>query len=317
MRAARARLAGAKSLHSLESLAAGWLPGESLRELAALPRKRLRWLPLPLVFWACLNMVFHPGSSCRETQRSIQAWWKRRQRLWLNPCSSAFCAARARLPLDWLRRLWWRAADGLAAAAPTLPGCHGRRVLVVDGTSVTAPDTADNQQEWPQPKSQKPGCGWPLINQAGLFCLSSGALLRAAHGRWKTSEARLFALLRRTLRRGDILVADRGFWSFANLALLPQRGVDLLVRGRYAERIDWRRGQRLGKADRLITLRRPADKDASRVMSARLWQRLPTLITVRQVRVQIIRPGFRPQPLLLITTLLDPVLWPVETLAAL
>ena len=169
MRAARARLTCARSLHSLESLAAGWLPSDSLRELAALPGQRRRWLPLPLVFWACLNMVFHPGSSCRETQRSIQAWWKRRQRLWLNPCSSAFCAARARLPLDWLRTLWWRAADRLAASAPALPGCHRRRVLgspvrqpplatfaasVVDGTSVNAPETYDNQQEWPQPGSQ-------------------------------------------------------------------------------------------------------------------------------------------------------------------
>ena len=332
MRTARARLTGAKSHHSLESLAAGWLPGELLRELAALPFQRLRWLPLTLVFWACLNMVLHPGSSCRETQRSIQAWWKRRGRLWLNPCSSAFCAARARLPMEWLRTLWWRAADRLAASAPTLPGCHGRRVLgspvrqpplfpsaasVVDGTSVTAPDTHDNQQQWPQPGSQKPGCGWPLINLSGLFCLSSGALLRAAHGPWKTSEARLFALLRRTLRAGDILVADRGFWSFANLAFLPMRAVDFVVRGRYAGRIDWRKGRRLGKDDRLITMKRPADKDASRVMSERLWKSLPQTITVRQVRVPMTQPGFRTQSLLLITTLLDPVLWPVETLASL
>ena len=72
MRAARQRLAKAKDLHHLESLAAGWLPAEMLRELASLPLKRLRWLPLPLVFWACLNMVFHPGSSCRESQRSIE-----------------------------------------------------------------------------------------------------------------------------------------------------------------------------------------------------------------------------------------------------
>ena len=72
-----------------------------------------------------------------------------------------------------------------------------------------------------QPGSQKPGCGFPLISIVGIFCLGSGALLRAAHGKWKTSEARLFALLRRILRRGDIVVADRGFWSFANLAFLP------------------------------------------------------------------------------------------------
>ena len=317
MRAVRERLAKAKDLHSLESLASAWLPTEALQELASLPLKRLRWLPLPLVFWACLNMVFHPGSSCRESQRSIQAWWKRRKRNWRNPCSSAFCAARARLPLGWLRSLWWRAADSLATAAPTLPGCHGRRVLVVDGTSVSAPDTHDNQQEWPQPGSQKPGCGFPIINLAGIFCLGSGALLRAAHGRWKTSEAYLFALLRRTLRQGDIVVADRGFWSFANLAFLPMRGADMVVRGRYARRIDWRKGERLGKDDRLITMKRPADKDASRVMSPRLWCQLPQTITVRQTRARSARPGFRTRELLLITTLLDPVLWPVETLVAL
>lgn len=317
LRAARQQLSKAKDLHSLESLASAWLPGESLHELASLPGKRLRWLPLTLVFWACLNMTLQPGSSCRETQRSIQAWWRRRQRVWLNPCSSAFCTARARWPLAWLRRLWWRAADRLAATTPTLPGCQGRRVLVVDGTSVTTPDTFDNQQQWPQPKSQKPGCGWPLINLVGLFCLSSGALLRATHGKWKTSEARLFALLRGTLQRGDIVVADRGFWSFANLAFLPLRGTDLLVRGRYADRIDWRKGKRLGKDDRLITLKRPADKDASRVMSARLWRRLPPAITVRQLRTRLARPGFRPREVLLLSTLLDPVLWPLETLAAL
>ena len=317
MRAARQKLAKVKDLHSLESLASAWLPKETLLELASLPGRRLRWLPLTLVFWACLNMVFHPGSPCREAQRSIQAWWKRRQRNWSNPCSSAFCAARARLPLDWLRRLWWRAADRLASATPTLPGCHGRRVLVADGTAVTAPDTCENQQQWPQPGSQKPGCGWPLIHLVGIFCLGSGALLRAAHGQWKTSEARLFALLRRILRLGDIVIADRGFWSFANLAFLPLRGADMVVRGRYADRIDWRKGQCLGKNDRLITMQRPADKDASRVMSARLWRRLPQTITVRRIRARILRPGFRPQELLLITTLLDPVLWPVETLLAL
>ena len=317
MRAARQRLSKANDVHSLEGLAAGYLPKELLHELASLPGKRQRWLPLTLVFWAFLNMVLQPGGSCRETQRSIQAWWKLRQRVWLNPCSSAFCAARARLPLDWLRRLWWRAADRLMAAAPTLPGCHGRRVLVVDGTSVTTPDTHENQQQWPQPKSQKPGCGWPLINLVGLFCLSSGALLRATHGKWKTSEARLFALLRGTLRAGDIVIADRGFWCFANLAFLPLRGADLVVRGRYADRIDWRKGQRLGKDDRLIILKRPTDKAASRVMSPRLWRRLPLLITVRQLRTQLVRPGFRPREVLLLTTLLDPVIWPLETLAAL
>jgi len=126
MRAARQRFAKTKDLHSLESLASAWLPKETLLELASLPGKRLRWLPLTLVFWACLNMVFHPGSPCREAQRSIQAWWKRRKRDWSNPCSSAFCAARARLPLDWLRRLWWRVPPtGSPRRRPRCPAATG------------------------------------------------------------------------------------------------------------------------------------------------------------------------------------------------
>ena len=114
-----------------------------------------------------------------------------------------------------------------------------------------------------------------------------------------------------------MLFRSRGFWSFANLAFLPMRGVDFLVRGRYAGRIDWRKGKRLGKDERLITMRRPADKDASRVMSARLWRRLPEAVTVRQMRARTTRPGFRPRELLLLTTPLDPALWPVDTLLGL
>ena len=317
MKGAKKKLAGAKKFHSLESLATGWLPAGALAELAALPGRRMRWLPLPIVFWAFLAMVLSPGSSCRESQRSIASWWQRRKRLWRNPCSSAFCMARAKLPVLWLRGLWWKMARALSDSTPYLPGCHGRRVLVVDGTSVNAPDTRLNQAEWPQPKSQKPGCGFPLINILGIFCLSSGALLRAAHGHYKTSEAWMFAILRRFLRKDDIVVADRGFWSFANLAFLVLRGVDMVVRTRYADRVDWSKGKSLGKDDRLITMKRPADRDASRVMSTRMWHRLPKEITVRQVRAKVAVAGFRTKEILITTTLLDPLKWPVETLVAL
>lgn len=317
MRAARERVTASKELYSLEALASRWMPSELLAELESIPGTRNRWLPLRMVFWAFLNMVLHPGAPCREAQRSVQAWWMKLGRNWRNPCTSAFCAARARLPMSWLLRLWMRIADRMAASAPSLPGCYGRRVLVVDGTSVTTPDTADNQEQWPQPSFQKPGCGWPLISIVGIFCLSSGALLRAAHGAWKTSEARLFAFIRRVLRRGDILVADRGYWSFANLAFLPMRGADLVVRGRYAKKVDWRKGKRLGKGDRLVTIRRPADKDASLVMSKRLWRRLPETICVRQIRAYANRPGFRTEELFLVTTLLDSCDWPAATLTRL
>jgi hypothetical protein len=315
MKAARSQAAAHRSVHSLEKSMGRFLPAGVLEDLSRLPGTRVRWLPLTLIFWVFLQMVLCPGSSCREAQRAAQAWWRRQGRCWLNPNTNALCQARARLPLGWLRKVWWRLGDRLCAQAPRLPGCHGRRVLVVDGTTLQMPDTSANQAQWPQLGSQVPGCGFPLVHLVGVFCLSSGALLRAAHGAWKDHEARLFALVRGCLRRGDVLVADRGFWSFANLALLPLRGVDFVVRAKYADKLDWRQGQRLGKNDRLVTMRRPLE--ASRVMKRRFWQRLPERIVVRQVRLHVSQRGYRNQELVVTTTLLDPALWPAEKLAAL
>ena len=252
MKKVRRQVAAHRSLHSLEKTMARFLPAGLLQELGEMPGRRVRWLPMTLIFWVFLQMVLCPGTSCREAQRATQAWWRRQGRRWLNPNTNAFCQARARLPLAWLQKVWWRLADRICAQAPSLPGCHGRRMLVVDGTTVQTPDTTSNQAQWPQVTSQQPGCGFPLVHLVGFFCLSSGALLRATHGAWKDHEMRLFALLRGTLRRGDVLVADRGFWSFANLAFLPLRGVDLIVRAKYANTLDWRQGQRLGKNDRLV-----------------------------------------------------------------
>ena len=294
----RRQVAAHRSLHSLEKTMARFLPAGLLQELGEMPGRRVRWLPMTLIFWVFLQMVLCPGTSCREAQRATQAWWRRQGRRWLNPNTNAFCQARARLPLAWLQKVWWRLADRICAQAPSLPGCHGRRMLVVDGTTVQTPDTTSNQAQWPQVTSQQSGCGFPLVHLVGFFCLSSGALLRATHGAWKDHEMRLFALLRGTLRRGDVLVADRGFWSFANLAFLPLRGVDLIVRAKYANTLDWRQGQRLGKDDRLVT-----DMIRRLMLESSLLQGTPierqsfkgTVDTLRAWRETLAAPGHASQ----------------------
>lgn len=315
MKAARAKLGAQHSLTDLEASAGHLLPREVLGELRFVPGSRCRWLPLIVIFWSFLSMVLNPNMTCREAQRAVQAWWVRQGRIWRSVSTSAFCMARSRLPLTWLRKLWWRLADRLAAAAPGLPGTHGRRVLVVDGTELQCPDTPGCQARWPQPSSQKPGCGFPHILVVAIFCLRSGALLRAVHGSLKAHEARLFALLRVWFKRGDILVGDRGFWSFPNLALLARRGVDSIFRARYADKINWRKGRRLGKCDRLVTMKKP--RTPSRVMTRRLWLRLPEQIELRIVRGQVRRKGWRTETLVITTTLLDAGKWPARELLAL
>ena len=134
-----------ESLHSMERTLSQFVPAEEVEKLGSLPGTRNRWLPLPLVFWSFLQMVMDPNSSTREAQRSIQAWWRQKGRSWSEPSSRAFCEARIRLPLEWLVRVWWKLADRLSAQSPSLPGCHGRRVLAADGTTVLAQDTLANQ----------------------------------------------------------------------------------------------------------------------------------------------------------------------------
>ena len=57
-----------------------------------------------------------------------------------------------------------------------------RPVRLVDGATVTLPDTADNQELYPQPCSQQPGLGFPLCRLVGIICLASGVVLNAAMG---------------------------------------------------------------------------------------------------------------------------------------
>ena len=52
-----------------------------------------------------------------------------------------------------------------------------RSVRIIDGTTVTLPDTAENQAVFPQQRSQKPGLGFPICRIVGITCLSSGAVL--------------------------------------------------------------------------------------------------------------------------------------------
>ena len=95
----------------------------------------------------------------------------------------------------------------------------GHRVRVVDATGLTLPDTPENQQAFPQQKSQKPGCGFPLITVSlAFFSLATGLLTSWVKGCWTQSEIFLLQSLWRELRAGDVLLGDRGFSGWAVLA---------------------------------------------------------------------------------------------------
>jgi hypothetical protein len=161
-------------------------------------------------------------------------------------------------------------------------------VRLVDGTTVGLADTAANQAQYPQSRSQKPGLGFPLCRLVGMVCLGSGALLDAAIGPYQGKGGDERALLRSlldTLKCGDVLLADAYFATYFIFCELAVRGVDAVFEqhGSRQRATDFRRGQRLGPRDHLILLQKPRTKP--HWMSQAEYEQAPESVTVRELRV--------------------------------
>ena len=195
---------------------------------------------------------------------------------------------------------------------------QGRRVYLFDGTTVTMPDTPENQAAYPQVYNQKPGLGFPIARLGALISLACGAVVNLGFCRYAGKGQGEVSLLRRlwdVLRPGDILLADRLTANWANMVLLRERGVELVSRLNKAHRkADFRRGRRLGAEDHIVRWAKPT---SIRSLDREAYHALPESITVREARVRVPQPGFRTRSIVVVTTLLDPQQATKEDLAAL
>src|SRR5206468_7826405 len=243
-----------QSLAHLEQLVGSWLPPGLLSQSEEGPNSRDRIYSLRRTFFAFLYQVLNPDCPCREIVRQVQALFGLHGQSLVDEGTSAYCQARKRLPLDTLQRLRVALA---AAAEKTAQLWHGLRVILIDGTGVSLPDTPKNQRAYPQPGGQKPGCGFPLLKLVGVFSLATGALLDYAKGNKHQHELGLLQRLLDTFKAGDLVLADRGFSTYALIALLWLRKVHSLFRLHHARPQDLRKGKCLGKGDRLLVWRKP------------------------------------------------------------
>lgn len=301
-----------QSLCHLELLLAPFLPPGLLCQADEGPNSRERVFSVRRTFFGFLYQVLKPDTSCREIVRQIQALFALHDAGQVDENTSAYCQARQRFPLDTLCRL----RVGVAAAGEKVAErWHGLWPKVIDGTTVSAPDTPKNQRAYPQSRSQKPGCGFPLIRLLGLFSLSTGVLLDYAKANKHQHEVRLLWKLLDRFKPGDLAVADRGFCSYVLIVLLLWRGVQGLFRLHQARPSDLRRGKRLGKNDRLFTWLKPPQKP--RWLPQSWWKKIPATLTVRMIRFKICSPGYRPESVTLVTTLVDPEQYPAQEIAQL
>ena len=194
----------------------------------------------------------------------------------------------------------------------------GRRVYMFDGTTVTMPDTPENQQAYPQVYNQKPGTGFPIARVGAITSLSCGAILNLGVCRYAGKGQGEVSLLRRlwdVLRPGDVLLTDRLMANWTNILLLQERGIELVSRLNKANRkADFRRGKRLGNEDHIVRWFKPS---SIRSLDWQTYKALPEYITVRETRIRVAQPGFRTKAIVVVTTLLDPQQTTKEDLATL
>jgi hypothetical protein len=214
---------------------------------------------------------------------------------------------------------------------------YGHRTFWVDGSSCSIPDTPALQDHFGQSSKQLPGCGFPIAHLLALFHAGTGMVIQLLAAPLRTHDLSEVVKLHPDVRPGDVLVADRGFCSYAHLALLVQAGVHAVFRLHQKHIVDFTPGrahvelrkrgkrhtgqprsrwvQQLGEHDQRVQWCKPLSRP--RWMPAEQFAPLPARLEVRELCYRVARKGFRVRTITLVTTLLDAMCYPVEALAQL
>jgi Transposase DDE domain len=272
-----------------------------------------------------LLQILHGNTACRHVVH-FGVW---------SFSDSAFCQARKRLPLAVFHSLLEATAAAFRSATATDSRWLGHRVWAVDGSSFSMSDEPELQRHFGQPGGQRKGCGFPVAKWLALFDLTTGMLLRSASAPLRTHEMSRSSAISKELEPGDIVLGDRGFCSYAHLALLTQRGLHAVFRVHQKQIVDFTRGRpgakrgskdlpglprsrwvlSQGKADQIVVWFKPKRKPSW--ISKEEYEALPGEITVRELRYRVTAKGYRVHEITLVTTLLDAAAYPASDLAEL
>ena len=276
------------------------------------------WIYTPAVtVWVFLTQCLSADHSCREAVAGLIAWRLARGQKACSAKTGAYCTARDSVPEEGCWQLMRETGRRVDREAPPEWRWLGHRVLDVDGSTFTMPDTPANQAEYPQMASQKRGCGFPLARIVVVFSLAVATVLDAALGKYQgkqTGENSLFRTLHPLLEEEDVVLADRYFSGWFDMALIRRRSAHVVVHKHQLRPTDFRKGQRLGPDDHLVCWEKP---QRPRWMSEAEYAELPDSLTLREVRVWVAQKGFRTKVIVVVTTLLDAEKYPAEEIAKL
>jgi hypothetical protein len=286
-------------------------------------RCRVRILDPVTAVHVFLLQILHGNIACTALARLAE----------LPFTATAYCLARKRLPLALFEELLQHVCAALFTDVEETGRWHGHRTWFVDGSSFSMPDTSELQARFGQPSEQAKGCGFPVAHLLALFHAGTGLLLRVVVSPLRTHDLRHVAIMHDELAEDDILLADRGFASFAHLAVLFTRKIHAVFRCHQQQIVNFRVGRkhtlpkkrptkglprsryvrRLGHWDQVVEYAKPSTQPPW--MDAATWATLPETLLVRELRYLTPQRGHRTRVITLVTTLLDSEAYPASDLA--
>jgi hypothetical protein len=225
-----------------------------------------------------------------------------------NTHTGSYCKARQRLSFDVISTLASQVGSSISQNLPASWHWLGRKVKLIDGTTLTMPDTPENQAVYPQQKGQAEGIGFPICRVVAVICLSGGGIIDskiAAYRGKGTGENTSFRQLLGSFEEGDIVLGDAIYAGYFSLAELVHRGIDGVFEqnGSRKKSTDFTKGKSLGAKDHLVTYEKPRKKPEW--MSEAQYLAAPATLTLRELKVK---------GKILVTTLLSAIHYPKQSL---
>jgi hypothetical protein len=292
------------------------LPADFLHEHSS--SKRQRHYCNVVVFRAWLAQIMEANASCSKAVSLVQAWCDEANVPRPAADTGAWCKARNRLKLDFLQVIRRRVNTYLNTRVRCEDKYKGLVVKSLDGSSVQLDDTVENQKSYPQPTSQQPGCGFPVMGIMGVLNHAHGGWEEFAVGPHTAHDAPVAHKLLGCFSGGDLICGDRAFCTYELISGIALRGAHSLMRlhqGRHRV-LNFRCGKRIGRNQRLVTWTKPSKQPSASPLTEAQWAVLPATMRIRLIRFGYRDRDGKKRRMVLATTLLDEKQYHWDELAA-
>ncbi len=266
---------------------------------------RKRFFSPDITLWVFLSQVLDDDQSLQAAVTRVIAFFLSQGLEAPSANTAAYSKARMRLPEELLSNLVIESGEQLEKETPLIWLWHQKHVKLMDGSTLSMPDTEKNQEIYPQLDSQKAGIGFPIARIVTVISCSTGAILDLAIGPYsgkKTGEHALLRQLMSVFEAGDVALGDAYYASYFLMASLIKLNVDAVFPIHASRNRDFRRGKRLGKKDHVVKWFKPKKPEW---MEQEIYDSFQDAIAIRELTIHNENKGFQTKSRVIVTTFLN------------